>query len=140
MNDDVLGLQSLGCGWREATFKLKEHTIRVAVVSGLGNARALCRELLAGRAKYDFVEVMACRGGCTGGGGQPIHDGEERAIVRGQSLYHLDRSAKIRFSHENPEVEELYKQFLEHPLSERSEHLLHTDHNGWYMPPAVYTF
>lgn len=136
MNDDVLGLHTLGRGWREATFDLKDTPVRVAVASGLGNARALCEAILAGEAHYDFVEVMACRGGCAGGGGQPIHEGEECALVRGQVLYGLDRTSGLRFSHENPEVDALYREYMGAPLSERAERLLHTDHAGWFMPPA----
>lgn len=134
MNDDVLGLHTLGCGWREATFDLKGTPVRVAVASGLGNARALCKAILAGEVHYDFVEVMACRGGCAGGGGQPIHDGEECALKRGQVLYGLDRTADVRFSHENPAVDALYQEYMGAPLSERAERLLHTDHEGWFMP------
>ena len=135
MNDDVLGLHTLGRGWREATFDLKDTPVRVAVASGLGNARALCKAILSGEKQYDFVEIMACRGGCAGGGGQPIHDGEERALVRGQVLYGLDKVSELRFSHENPAVGALYEEYLGQPLSERAEHLLHTDHEGWIMPP-----
>ena len=135
INDDVLGLHTLGRGWREATFDLKGTPVRVAVASGLGNARALCQAILANEVQYDFVEVMACRGGCAGGGGQPIHDGEECALVRGQMLYGLDRTADARFSHENTAVNALYAEYLGAPLSERSEQLLHTDHTGWFMPP-----
>ena len=137
MTDDVLGLRTLGRGWREATFDLKGTPVRVAVASGLRNTRMLLRALLRGDYHYDFVEIMACPGGCAGGGGQPIHDGEECALLRGQSLYGLDRAAEYRFSHENPTVETLYKEFLGEPLSERSEHLLHTDHQAWEMPKAV---
>ena len=83
---------------------------------------------------YDFVEVMACPGGCVGGGGQPIHDGEELAHTRGANLYFLDKNAKIRFSHENQDVMKLYSDFLEKPLSHKSHMLLHTDHTKWEMP------
>ncbi len=134
MNDDVLGLHTLGRGWREATFDLKGTPVRVAVASGLGNARALCKAILAGEVHYDFVEIMACPGGCAGGGGQPIHDGKECALVRGQVLYGLDRTSNLRFSHENPSVDALYQEYMGAPLSERAEHLLHTDHEGWFMP------
>ena len=87
-----------------------------------------------GEAEYDFVEVMACPGGCAGGGGQPIHEGEELASSRGSLLWELDAQAQVRFSHENPDVAELYRSYLEAPLGERSHHLLHTDHFGWQMP------
>jgi len=119
---------------REASFEVPgAGTVRVAVVSGLGNARALLNDLRAGRAEYDFVEVMACPGGCAGGG-QPIHEGEELAGVRGDCLWELDRKAAIRYSHENPDVQALYTEYLEKPLGEKSHHLLHTDHFAWEMP------
>ena len=108
--------------------------MRVAVVSGLGNTEKLIRALQRGEVEYDFVEVMACPGGCVGGGGQPIHDGQELADVRGDNLYFLDRGNELRFSHENPDIQQLYKDYLGAPLSHRSHELLHTDHTGWKMP------
>lgn len=121
-----------GNSWREGTFKINDITVKVAVASGLGNARKLCDAIVRGQVKYDFVEIMACPGGCSGGGGQPIHcDDIERAGVRGKVLYNLDRSMPLRFSHENLDVQKLYKEYLGQPLSERSEELLHTDHFGW---------
>ena len=108
--------------------------VRICVVSGLQNARLLLRDILTGREEYDFVEVMACPGGCAGGGGQPIHDGCELAEERGERLWELDSACEIRFSHENPEVQALYADYLIAPLSEKSHHLLHTDHHAWTMP------
>ena len=109
--------------------------VRCAVVSGLGNARKLIEQLKAGRVHYDFVEVMACPGGCVGGGGQPINtEDKEMYGERGQRLYQLDRQAPMRFSHENPQVQVLYQEFLGAPLSEKAHHLLHTDHKAWNMP------
>ena len=127
---DVRGMD----GWKEATFHIADTPIRVAVVSGLGNARRLIQALRRGEVQYDFVEVMACPGGCAGGGGQPIHDGQELAESRGEKLYGLDAIADLRFSHENPSVQRLYKDFLIRPLSEKAHHLLHTDHTAWEMP------
>lgn len=121
-------------GWKEASIDIQGTTVKVAVASGLGNARKLIRALQRHEAEYDFVEIMACPGGCAGGGGQPIHDGEELAGVRGDNLYFLDRKMKLRFSHENPEIKQIYEEFLGSPLSEKSEKLLHTDHFGWDMP------
>ena len=72
------------------------------------------------------VEVMACPGGCVGGGGQPILDGVEMADVRGPKLYKLDSQRPLRFSHDNPEIIKLYEEYLEKPLGEKSHHLLHT--------------
>ena len=118
--------------WKEAVFSIPgAGEIRVAVVSGLGNTRKLMKSLESGQNRYDFVEVMACPGGCAGGGGQPIHDGEELAGKRGDALWKLDQKAPIRFSHENPEIRTLYQEFLERPLGKKSHHLLHTDHTAW---------
>ena len=118
--------------WKEAVFSIPgAGEIRVAVVSGLGNTRKLMKSLESGQSRYDFVEVMACPGGCAGGGGQPIHDGEELAGKRGDALWKLDQKAPIRFSHENPEIQTLYQEFLERPLGRKSHHLLHTDHTAW---------
>ena len=113
-------------GVTEATIRLGASTIRAAVVSGLGNTRRLLEAIERGEAGYDFVEVMACPGGCVGGGGQPIHDGEELAKERGDRLYFLDEHAQIRFSHENPDVRKLYEDFLDRPLSHKAHMLLHT--------------
>jgi len=77
---------------------------------------------------------MACPGGCAGGGGQPIHDGTEMAESRGGVLWRLDQKADVRYSHENPDVQELYAAFLKAPLSSKAHHLLHTDHHAWRMP------
>ncbi len=121
-------------GWREATFDLTGTPLRVAIASGLGNARRLMEAIRSGRASYDFVEIMACPGGCAGGGGQPIHDGQELAAERAGVLYELDRANALRFSHENPAVLACYRDFLGQPLSEKAHHLLHTDHRAWDMP------
>ena len=122
-------------GWKEAVFTIPEAgDVRIAVVSGLGNTRRLMRAIDEGEVSYDFVEVMACPGGCAGGGGQPIHDGVEMAQSRGDVLWGLDKNAKLRFSHENPDVQALYSEFLKAPLSSKAHHLLHTDHEAWKMP------
>lgn len=121
-------------GWKEASFELAGRTLHVAVAHGLGNARKLVEAVRKGEVSYDFVEVMACPGGCAGGGGQPIHDGVELADVRGQVLYQLDQKNPLRFSHENPSIRECYRNYLGKPLSEKAHHLLHTDHHGWKMP------
>ena len=120
--------------WRESELNMGGTRVRVAAVSGLGNTRKLIEKILRGEKHYDFVEVMACPGGCVGGGGQPIHDGEELAGVRGETLYRLDKKNPLRFSHENPCVQQLYKEYLGEPLSEKAHALLHTDHNSWHMP------
>lgn len=122
-------------GWREATFDLAGTPVRCAVASGLGNARRLIRALRRGEVQYEFVEVMACPGGCAGGGGQPVDGSDrEKAAPRGAVLYDLDRKAELRFSHENPAVQALYQEYLDAPCSEKAEHLLHCDHFAWQMP------
>ena len=120
-------------GWREAAFDINGVTLRLAVVSGLNNARDLIKAIKSGKARYDFVEVMACPGGCAGGGGQPICDGEDLAGERGARLYDLDAANPVRFSHENTEVQKLYQDYLEKPLGQKSHHLLHTDQTKWSL-------
>ena len=122
-------------GWKEARFDIPgAGTVRTAVVSGLGNTRRLMRALEKGEVSYDFVEVMACPGGCAGGGGQPIHDGCELAESRGDVLWALDKAEPVRFSHENADIIALYRDYLGTPMSTKAHHLLHTDHHGWKMP------
>ncbi len=118
--------------WKEAVCSIPgAGDVRVAVVSGLGNTRRLMEAIDGGEVVYDFVEVMACPGGCAGGGGQPIHEGVEMASHRGNQLWEMDANATVRFSHENPDVYELYRAYLKNPLGEKSHHLLHTDHTAW---------
>ena len=123
--------------WKEAAFDIPgAGKVRVAVVSGLANTRKLMEAVDNGEVDYDFVEVMACPGGCAGGGGQPIHEGVEMASSRGSQLWKLDAKAPIRFSHENPDVQALYRVYLKKPLGEKSHHLLHTDHEAWEAKPG----
>lgn len=132
---DAFAAVRTGPGLREVAYEIAGIPVRCAVVSGLGNARQLIEQLKAGKVHYDFVEVMACPGGCVGGGGQPISaEDEERYGIRGERLYHLDKANPMRFSHENPDVQTLYSEFLGQPLSEKAEELLHTDHMAWNMP------
>ncbi|MFR8470317.1 hydrogenase [Eisenbergiella tayi] len=119
---DVRGFE----GRKEASFTLGGKKLRTCTVSGLKNARDLMEDIRSGAVHYDFVEVMACPGGCVGGGGQPILDGVEMADVRGPKLYKLDSQRPLRFSHDNPEIIKLYEEYLEKPLGEKSHHLLHT--------------
>lgn len=115
-------------GRREADFVLGDKTLHTCTVSGLGNAEKLMQDIVKGKVNYDFVEVMACPGGCVGGGGQPIHDGEERAFDRGKNLYDLDENASLRFSHENPDVRTMYESYFGNPNSHKAHMLLHTEH------------
>ncbi|SCJ78082.1 Iron hydrogenase 1 [uncultured Eubacterium sp.] len=118
-------------GWKEATFEIKGLQVRVAVASGLGNTRRLMEAIRKGEVHYDFVEIMACPGGCVGGGGQPVHDGCEYAAPRGEILYGLDKFSGLRFSHENSAVQLTYEEYLEKPNSHRAHELLHTDLENW---------
>lgn len=126
---DVRGMD----GWKEATVDLKGNEVRVAIASGLGNARKLMEAIDKGEVDYHFVEIMACPGGCSGGGGQPIHDGKEMAEERAEYLYGLDKIDNLRFSHENPAVVKCYEDFFEKPLSEKAHHLLHTNQAEWEL-------
>ena len=120
-------------GWKEATFEIKGLKVRVAIASGLGNTRKLMEAIDKGEVKYDFVEIMACPGGCVGGGGQPTQDGYEFAEERGQILYGLDKFADRRFSHENKAVQLTYEEYLGNPNSHRAHELLHTDLEHWEL-------
>lgn len=119
---DVRGL----AGVKEATVKVGDLDVKVAVASGLSNARQLMDALQAGETDYHFIEIMCCPGGCIGGGGQPIPTNLE---IRGQriaGIYTADEKMEIRKSHENPAVQQLYEEFLEKPLGHKSHELLHT--------------
>ena len=112
--------------WKEATFDIPgAGKVHVAVVSGLANTRSLMEAVDKGEVEYDFVEVMACPGGCAGGGGQPIHESKELAGDRSSRLWELDKDCQLRYSHENPEIKTLYRSFLKKPLSEKAHELLH---------------
>ena len=88
---------------------------------------------MRGEVQYDFIEIMACPGGCAGGGGQPIEDGHELAGERGSQLYVLDKELPLRFSHENPAVLKLYEDYMGKPLSHKAHELLHTDQTKWSL-------
>lgn len=120
---EVRGLK----GIKEACVKIGTQEVKVAVAHGLGNARILMERIKKGE-KFDFVEFMACPGGCIGGGGQPIPTNEEVIVERMTAVYDIDTLAKHRKSHENESVKRLYKEFFGEPLSERSHELLHTSY------------
>lgn len=113
-------------GIREATIDLDGTSIKVAVAHTLKNARTLLDEIKEGKSPYTFIEVMTCPGGCLGGGGQPIPTNEYVRSKRAKSIYREDELQTIRKSHENPEINYLYKHFLEKPLGHLSHQLLHT--------------
>lgn len=114
-------------GWKEANFDLAGNEVKVAVASGLGNTRKLMDAIVTGTVSYDFVEIMACPGGCVNGGGQPIHDGIDFTESRAAVLYGLDKHNNLRYSHENPEIIKCYKEYLQKPLSHKAHELLHTE-------------
>ena len=116
-------------GIREATIDLNGFPLKVCVAHTLGNARILMDKLRKGELDYHVVEVMACPGGCIGGAGQPYHHGHIEVLqARARAIYQEDEGKPIRKSHENPDIQELYKNFLGEPLGERSEQLLHTQY------------
>ena len=115
-------------GVKEQNFKIGDITVKTAIVSGLGNVQNMIERIINKEVHYDFVEVMACPGGCVGGGGQPIHDGIELATQRKTKLYDLDRESQLRFSHENQSVMKLYEEYFEKPNSHKAHELLHTVH------------
>lgn len=128
--NEVRGTQ----GIKEAEYVVGKATVRVAVASGLGNARRLIEDIKSGAKNYTFVEIMACPGGCINGGGQPyVHDEIRNNIdlqaLRAQALYDSDRDNSVRRSHENPVVEALYNDFLEKPNSHKAHKLLHTTYH-----------
>ncbi len=110
-------------------------TLRVALVHGMGNAKALLDEIRAAkqkgeRAPYEFIEIMACRGGCIAGGGQPLGTDDEVRAERTEGLYSDDEKCVIRCSHQNPSIQKIYADYLGEPLSEKSEELLHTSYEA----------
>ncbi|MBS6694289.1 MAG: [FeFe] hydrogenase, group A [Firmicutes bacterium] len=131
---DVRGMK----GWKEETFDIKGTKLKVAVASGLANAKALMEAVRRGDVQYDFVEIMACPGGCVGGGGHPFKDGFELAGERGEQLYQLDRESSIRFSHENSAVQLTYEEYLGSPMSDKAHHILHTDLKSWDLKMTEY--
>jgi iron-only hydrogenase group A len=113
-------------GIKEATVKIAGMDVNVAVAHGLRNARALLEIVKKEPSKYHFIEIMACPGGCVGGGGQPVPTTKEKAKLRAEALYKQDRDLKLRKSHKNPEIAKLYEDFLGSHGSEKAHHLLHT--------------
>jgi NADP-reducing hydrogenase subunit HndD len=114
-------------GVKEAAIQVGPHTLNVGIASGLGNARALLEKVASGEKQYHVIEVMACPGGCLGGGGQPYHHGDMSILAkRNKVLYDEDAGKPERKSHENPYIKELYEKYLGKPLSEKAHHLLHT--------------
>ncbi|MCR4419291.1 MAG: NADH-dependent [FeFe] hydrogenase, group A6 [Clostridia bacterium] len=123
--EPVRGLE----GIKEATVEINGTPVRVAVAHSLGYARQLLERVKAGE-QFHFIEIMACPGGCLGGGGQPIPTNTEIRARRMAGIYTADERMVIRKSHENPSVQALYREFLGRPLGEKSHHLLHTHYTA----------
>lgn len=129
--EEVRGVE----GVKEASYKVGDRTIRVAAVSGLANTETLLEKMKSGEVSYDFVEVMACPGGCVNGGGQPQQQAEKRTVTdiranRAKSLYRLDEKSSVRKSYENSAIKELYSSYLEEPGSEKAHKYLHTTYHA----------
>ncbi len=122
--EELRGMEGIRDAWLEVA-GLKLH---IGIAHGLGNARKLLDSIREGSVEpFHAIEIMACPGGCIGGGGQPYHHGKMEIIrKRAQAIYEEDRNKPIRKSHENPYIVELYEKFLEKPMSEKAHHLLHT--------------
>ena len=121
-------------GIKKATVKIGDNEVKVAVANGLANAQKIMEEIKSGKAEYQFVEIMACPGGCVMGGGQPIKTSKQRSEydirkLRAECLYDIDEKSTIRKSHENPTIKKLYKEFLEEPGSNKAHELLHTTYH-----------
>jgi NADP-reducing hydrogenase subunit HndD len=116
-------------GIRHATIDFDGLPINIGIAHGLGNARKLLEDIKAGKSTFHAIEIMACPGGCIGGGGQPLHHGDADILkARQAAIYKEDAGKAIRKSHENPEIIKLYEEFLGKPLGEKSHHLLHTEY------------
>jgi len=127
--EDVRGKE----GIKKASVKIGDKEVKVAVAHGLGNAKKILEEINKGEADYQFVEIMACPGGCVMGGGQQIVDKKTRNDIdvrkaRAESIYTIDEKSKIRKSHENPAIKKLYEEYLGKPGSHKAHELLHTEY------------
>ena len=123
---DFTGVRGLD-GIKEAAVNINGLELRVAVCSGLGNARKLLEKIQKGEADYQAIEIMACPGGCLNGGGQPYHHGDTTILQkRLEALYRDDKSQPVRKSHRNPSIQRLYAEFLGEPGSHFAHQLLHT--------------
>lgn len=117
-------------GIRHAVIDFAGLPLHIGIAHGLGNARKLLNQVRAGEQNFHAIEIMACPGGCIGGGGQPLHHGDETVLAaRAAALYREDEGKPLRKSHQNPDIIALYHEFLGEPLSARSHHLLHTHYH-----------
>jgi NADH-quinone oxidoreductase subunit G/NADP-reducing hydrogenase subunit HndD len=121
--ESVRGLE----GIRRTTIDLNGFQLKVGIAHGLGNARHLLNEIRKGNNEYHVIEIMACPGGCIGGGGQPLHHGNSEILyARQRAIYAEDAQKPLRKSHDNPYIQKLYEEFLGKPLGEKAHLLLHT--------------
>jgi NADH-quinone oxidoreductase subunit G/[NiFe] hydrogenase diaphorase moiety small subunit/NADP-reducing hydrogenase subunit HndD len=109
---------------------LEGVALKMVVAHGLVNAKHIIQELKEGKSKYHFIEIMACPGGCLGGGGQPIPTSAEIRRKRTEAIYAEDAGMPFRKSHDNPEVKQIYSDFLIEPLGSKSHALLHTHYKA----------
>lgn len=117
-------------GIRSASVQVGDMTLNIGIAHGLGNARKLLEDIKAGRSHFHAIEIMACPGGCVGGGGQPYHHGDMEIIKkRQQAIYQEDRNMTKRKSHENTEIIKLYEEFLGKPYGHKAHELLHTHYS-----------
>jgi len=117
-------------GIKEAEVDLKGTVVKVAIAHGLANARKLMDQVRAGESPYHFIEIMACPGGCIGGGGQPITKSNAKRQERIDAIYAEDAACELRKSHDNPEIKTIYEEFLHEPLGHKSHELLHTHYHA----------
>jgi NADH-quinone oxidoreductase subunit G/NADP-reducing hydrogenase subunit HndD len=118
-------------GIREASVMVGDMELNIGIAHGLGNARQLLEDIKSGKSKYHAIEIMACPGGCIGGGGQPYHHGDMEIIKKRQeAIYNEDRNKVKRKSHENEEVLKLYEEFLGKPYGKKAHELLHTHYEA----------
>lgn len=115
-------------GIKESSVKINDLEVKIAVVSGLSNARKLLEDIKSGKTFYHFVEIMSCPNGCIAGGGQPSNMDLEKVKSRMKALYEIDDNSDIRFSHQNKSIQKLYNNYLGKPLGEKSHKLLHTNY------------
>jgi NADP-reducing hydrogenase subunit HndD len=114
-------------GIRSATIDFDGLPINIGIAHGLGNARKLLEDVRAGKSEFHAIEIMACPGGCIGGGGQPYHHGNVEILKkRAAAIYREDADKTLRKSHENPYIVKLYNEFLGEPCGHLSHELLHT--------------
>lgn len=113
-------------GIKETTVNIGEHSLKVAVINGIGSVPEVMEAIKKGEVHYDFIEVMACYGGCISGGGAPIPDNMEVRKKRMEGMRDFDKTSTLRRSHDNPEIKKLYENYLKDPCGHKSHHLLHT--------------